>query len=471
MRGLIGFALVAATLALGSAAPARAGCNGNTAWHDRFPAWSPTGGAIAFMRQQPGCDAPPESLGLVRPGSAEEIVGANGRRASNAPPSWDPNGLAVAFGTELGTIGVNAFGGPVGDDGAGAFPSWAGSSVAATVGTSLQLLELGADVRRTLIANYVKPTQSNGVAVWSPDGTRLALGVMLNFSEGGIAVVNADGSGFHVIAAGPNQSVNPTWSPDGRTIAFETNRDGNFEIYSARADGTEVRNLTRTPRGEDRLPAWKGNTIAFISNRDKAAATPYGYNLWTMSADGSNQRWRAEDMHPYSTVSWSPDGTQIAFSSGRECLRWGIYLLDVATDGVRRITNQCQFSGTERQDILNGTPFKDFIFGGGGNDYVYGLQGADLILGQAGNDTIDGGPGDDALSGGRGDDVVKGGDGHDRVTVDAPGHDRITTGRGDDRVVAVNRWRDVISCGPGHDSVLADRIDRVAADCERVARP
>jgi len=381
MRGLIGLALVGATLTLGGVTPARAGCNGNTAWHDRFPAWSPAGGAIAFMRQQPGCDQPPESLGIVRPGSDEEIVSGNGRRASNAPPSWDPNGLAVAFGSERDTVAVDAPGGPVGDDGPGAFPSWAGSSIAATVGSSLQVLELGVDTRRTLIPNYVKPTQSNGVAVWSPDRTRLAFGVMLNAGEGGIGLVDRDGSGFHVIAPGPNQSVNPTWSPDGDTIAFETNRGGNFEIYSVRTDGTDMRNLTRSAQGEDRLPAWKGDTIAFISNRDRSRNEPYGYDLWTMSADGSSQRWRADDVHPYSAAAWSPDGSQIAFSSGRECLRWGLYLLDIATDGVRRITNRCQFTGTNHEDILSGTPFKDFLYGGGGDDYLFGLQGPDLLCG------------------------------------------------------------------------------------------
>jgi Ca2+-binding RTX toxin-like protein len=470
MRGLVGLALVAATLTLSGVTPARAGCNGNHAWQDRFPAWSPTGGSIAFMRQQPGCDAPPESLGIVRPGSDEEIVSGNGRRASNAPPSWDPNGLAVAFGSELGTIAVDAPGGAVGDDGPGAFPSWAGSSIAATVESSLQVLELGVDTRRTLVANYVKPTQSNGVAVWSPGRTRLAFGVMVSAAEGGIAVVNADGSGFRVIASGPNQSVNPTWSPDGQTIAFETNRDRDFEIYSVRADGTQLRNLTDMPRGDDRMPAWSGNTIAFISNRDRQPGQLYGFSLFTISPDGSNLQWHAGDLHPYSPLAWSPDGSRIAFASGRECQRWGIYVFDRPTDGVRRISNQCVFDGTLNNDVVTGTPFLDFINGGPGRDHLYGLGGPDRLTGDLARDYLDGGPGDDVLYGGRSDDLVYGGDGNDHIYTEDRGRDHVFGGRGDDVIESAGGSRDVISCGPGRDTVLADRLDRVAADCERVHR-
>ncbi len=468
MRGLISLAIVASLLAIGAAAPARAGCNGNRAWHDRFPVWSPTGGAIAFMRQQPGCDAPPESVGIVTPGRPEEIIGVDGRRASNASPSWSDNGLAVAFGTLRTTIGVDASGGPVGDNGPGEYPSWAGDTIAFTIENEVRLLRLGPGLRQTLLTDYVKPSQSTGLPVWSPDRTRLALGVtLLSSTDGGIAVINADGSGARVIAVGPNQSVNPTWSPDGGTIAFETNRNGDFEIYSVNADGTGLRNMSRTPHGDDRMPAWKGKTIAFISNRDRHAGETFGYDLWTMAPDGSSPRWRADDVHPYSSVAWSPDGTQIAFASGRECLRWGIYLLDVATDGVRRITNPCQFAGTPGPDSISGSPFKDFLNGYDGNDELDGLQGPDVLGGDLGDDRLDGGPGDDVLIGGPGNDIVIGGDGHDRVLAER-GHDRISTGRGDDIVRAEDRQRDVISCGPGRDTVLADTIDRVTGDCERV---
>jgi dipeptidyl aminopeptidase/acylaminoacyl peptidase len=469
LLGVVFAASVGALLHSGSAHPLN--CHANDAWQDRFPAWSPNGDTIAFVRQQTGCDPPAESIGFVAPGRAAQIYGADGRRTSWAPPSWAPGGLALAYGGDAESVRVTAPSGPVGDNGPGLFPSWAGNAIAVTVGSSLQLIELIVGTRRVLVPSYVKPTQSTGVAAWSPDGRWLALGVMSTTVEGGaIAVVRADGSDFRLLAHGLNQSVNPTWSPDGETIAFETNRDRNFEIYSVRLDGTQVRNLTQSPQGDDRMPAWHGSTIAFISNRDRRAGELYGFSLFTMTGEGRAQTWRAGDLHPYSAVAWSPDGSRIAFASGRECLRWGIYVVQLADDSVQRLTNQCSFNGTSGDDVMRGTPFKDFIHGEGGRDVIDGLGGPDLISGGLARDHLDGGPGNDILIGGRSDDVVLGGDGNDRISTDDRGHDRVFGGRGDDLIESGSGSRDVIVCGPGRDTVVADRLDRVARDCERVRR-
>jgi hypothetical protein len=93
-------------------------------------------------------------------------------------------------------------------------------------------------------------------------------------------------------------------------------------------------------------------------------------------------------------------------------------------------------------------------------DVLYGTSGADILFARAGNDRAYGGAGNDALYGGAGNDSLYGGAGNDRIS-GGPGNDRIDGGPG----------RDTITCGAGHDVVLADRLDRVARDCEVVRRP
>jgi len=61
----------------------------------------------------------------------------------------------------------------------------------------------------------------------------------------------------------------PMWSPDGKKIAFTTNRDGNYEIYLMNNDGTGLTNLSKHA-AQDTSPTWSpdGKKIAFVSTRD-----------------------------------------------------------------------------------------------------------------------------------------------------------------------------------------------------------
>jgi Tol biopolymer transport system component len=121
---------------------------------------------------------------------------------------------------------------------------------------------------------------------WSPDGKRIAF---MSERDGNweIYVMNADGSGQANLTNNSANDRQPAWSPKGAKIAFTSDRDGNIEVYAMTAGGRRQTNLTKTA-GNDILPSWSpdGRKIAFTTNRDLATA---GDEIYTMNANGSGQ--------------------------------------------------------------------------------------------------------------------------------------------------------------------------------------
>lgn len=116
---------------------------------------------------------------------------------------------------------------------------------------------------------------------WMPDGRIVYRTIAPQI---GIAVMNDDASGYALILPDGSATA-PAASPDGKYIAFMSQRDGNWEIYRINVDGSGLKRLTSNG-ANDGLPAWSpdGNFIAFVSDRGGKWA------IWVMSADGSGQR-------------------------------------------------------------------------------------------------------------------------------------------------------------------------------------
>lgn len=117
----------------------------------------------------------------------------------------------------------------------------------------------------------------------------------------------------------------------GNKIAFSSARDGNFEIYSMNANGSNQLRLTTNP-AIDTNPAYSsdGTKIAFVSSRGGLL------KIWVMNADGTNPLRVTSGLGIDATPAWSADGTQIFYSS----LQAGhLQLWAVNADG----TNQHQF--------------------------------------------------------------------------------------------------------------------------------
>ncbi len=174
---------------------------------------------------------------------------------------------------------------------------------------------------------------------WSPDGQRIAY-TLLGEGRGGIAVQTlANGATF--VAPGSQTALNitPTFSPDGRTLAFAHSDERGTDIYTANVTERCCAQRLTVGRFADNLsPSFSpdGRRIAFISTR---AGPP---QLYVMAADGTDQ----ELLAPFdfgatgssNAPEWSPDGASVVFHrevSGSP----QIFLVDVSGRRVRQLTS------------------------------------------------------------------------------------------------------------------------------------
>ena len=446
------------------AAAAHSGIPALTVQDDFDPYWSFDARYVAFEREEPPAYERLEGVWIVPAGH-----GTPRRLGAGLPRGFRPGGdeLLVQAGRGAEVIAPD---GRVVTGFNGSAASWSadGGRIAYFRAGTLYAVSAAGGEERALATGILRPTFDVSGPVWSPDGRWIAVATSSStLLTSSILVVAADGSGSRTVFTGPNQNVNPTWSPDGSTLAFESNADHGWEIAAVGADGTGWHAV-----GEGRLPQWEpgsGREIAFISDREHVpgVATPYRWALYLMSTDGTNVRKIADDVHPYTPARWSPTGLQLAYAAGRECQRWGVYDVRIDAPHERRLTNDCHFVGTAGPDKLRGTPFLDFMRGLAGSDLILGYGGGDRIEGNGGNDTILAGDGPNAVFGGPGNDRIATGRGNDLV-VGGPGRDTISTGLGRDRVEARDGARDVIDCGGGtHDLAEVDAVD-VVRGCETV---
>jgi Tol biopolymer transport system component/tRNA A-37 threonylcarbamoyl transferase component Bud32 len=103
----------------------------------------------------------------------------------------------------------------------------------------------------------------------------------------------------------------PQFSPDGRRVAFVSERTGEHEIWLAEADGSRPRQLTHGPGIMQGSPRWSpdGRRIAFDSRSEEG-----GYSIWTIDADGASPRGLTQDPGDETSPGWSRDGRFIYFT-------------------------------------------------------------------------------------------------------------------------------------------------------------
>ncbi len=178
------------------------------------------------------------------------------------------------------------------------------------------------------IADTVRPAHDRAPS-WSSDGTQITF---QSDRDGNweIYVLPTDGSTGARLTHNDDSDGESVWSPDGTRLAFQSDREGRQALYTMNAaDGTEV---TYLADGEE--PAWSpdGTRLALVSRTDGDA------EIYVINADGSGlsrlTKNAADDVHP----SWSPDGTHLAFASIRDG-NWEIYTIKADGTGASRLTD------------------------------------------------------------------------------------------------------------------------------------
>ena len=201
---------------------------------------------------------------------------------------------------------------------------------------------VGAMRRLTDSAGYRSPS-------WSPDGRHIAyVSQRGSYGKAEIYVMDSDGSNSRRLTDHPEQVESPSWSPDGQHIAFVSQR-GTSDIYVMDSDGSNPRRLT-DHSADDRFPSWSpdGQYIAFESERDDRVG------IYVMDSDGSNPHRLTDHSADYRFPSWSPDGRHIAYVSG-SAGNYAIYVMDIAsyTGGSRRLWPRPRGDGSNRCFLIN----------------------------------------------------------------------------------------------------------------------
>ena len=172
------------------------------------------------------------------------------------------------------------------------------------------------------VVQVTRTASRDVMPAWSPDGRHIAF---VSDREDGnqLWIVPVSGGTATRVTRNPPRGgiLRPAWSPDGQRIAFagsDVRDEKRRRLYLVDVKDGALRVIT--PPGDAANPSWSpdGRRLVFDASPEGIDESGNGeFELWTINADGTNVRRITNDTVNDWAASWSPDGKEIAFSRGR----------------------------------------------------------------------------------------------------------------------------------------------------------
>lgn len=309
-----------------------------------FPSWSPSGRRIAYWFYPPGIGRRDIAV-IAADGGGEPVVVTKDFAVSNWNPVWSPDGKYLYFVSDKN--GNQNFWRVRIVEATGAVLSEPEPVV--TPSKFSRHLNFSRDGRRMIyvqtdnqsniqgIGFDLKNEITTGEPFWitegdrevtraelSPDGKQFLMR-QIRRTQDDIVIVKRDGSVWRDVTNDAAFDRFPRWSPDGRKIAFASDRGGNYEIWVGGADGTNLRQVTfmGVSNTGTSFPVWSpdGKELIYSANSQS-----FIINLTESWQEQTPKKISPPDGFPRFTAwDWSPDGKKIAGTFGPGLRSVGFY--------------------------------------------------------------------------------------------------------------------------------------------------